>query len=491
VNEPQGPLFGELLVKLGLASSAQVAEALKLQEATGQRVGEALISLGYVRRQQLQKALAGALGLNDSYERPSFGELLIRLKHVTAEQLETARAQQAKDGRRLGEILVDLGFCSLKQVYEALALQDRPGYVAMEAESKKVDRTRVLVVDDSPFACAFVEEGLTTLGYEVHAFQDPLVALDAVHRLKPTIVLSDLEMPELDGAALCRRLKDGPARNIPVILLTANDAEVAKLTGLQSGADDYVNKATSMAELSARIQTIVRRTGATERMRKLFARYTSDAVVDEILKSGEIVLTGEKREATVLFADLRDFTAFAESLPPEEVVDVLNDVLARLADAVLTCGGTLDKFLGDGLMAVFGAPVKHADDALRAVQCAGMMMASMRELEAPRDPGPQTNRRLRPAAALRLGIGINTGQVVAGSFGSALRTEYTCIGDVVNVAARLCSAAQPREVLVGEATRERCGSDGKFEALPPLTVKGKSQPVALFRVLWETDLPRR
>ena len=109
-------------------------------------------------------------------------------------------------------------------------------------------------------------------------------------------------------------------------------------------------------------------------MRKLFARYTSDAVVDEILSAGEVVLTGEKREVTVLFADIRNFTALAETLPPEQVMGVLNEVLGRLADAVLTCGGTLDKFLGDGLMAVFGAPVAHETTRARAVRVPALQM---------------------------------------------------------------------------------------------------------------------
>jgi adenylate cyclase len=312
----------------------------------------------------------------------------------------------------------------------------------------------VVVVDDSPIACGVIEEGLTSRGYEVFCFQNPVEALEQIFKLKPSLVLSDLDMPELNGVELCMRLKSGPLRAMPVILLTANDSDRERVVGLRAGADDYVNKAASMDELAARIAGVTRRTGETERVRRLFARYTSDAVVDEIMKMGEVVLTGEKREATVLFADIRNFTGLAESLSPEKVVGVLNEVLGRLSDAVLTCGGTLDKFLGDGLMAVFGAPVKHDDDAMRAVQAAQMMMQSMAELAA------QGAKSGMPS--LELGVGINSGPVVAGNLGSARRTEYTCIGDSVNVAARLCALAGGGEILVGRRTVELVGNAGKF-----------------------------
>ena len=488
---PASPLlFGDLLQQLGLVTPRQLEEALALQALSGQRVGEALISLGYVTREQLQRALFEALGLGGAVEhRPQLGELLVGLKYLSPVQLEDALAHQQVDGRKLGELLVALGHCTYKQVYEALGIQGRVDGVrasrrldgreaqAASAADAGPPRRRVMVVDDSPLACAFVQQGLQTLGYDVVCFEDPFLGLEQVGHVQPSIVVSDLDMPGLDGVELCRRLKDGPGRGVPVIILTANDGEAERVRGLRAGADDYVNKLASMDELAARIESVVRRTGETERVRKLFARYTSDAVVEEILKSGEeVVLTGEKREVTVLFADLRNFTGLAESLPPEQTVGVLNAVLGRLADAVLTCGGTLDKFLGDGLMAVFGAPVRREDDALRALQAAKMMMASVEGMRAPGEGAP-----------LELGVGVNSGAAVVGNIGSAQRTEYTCIGDAVNVAARLCALAGPGEILVGQRTRElvaeRHGDPAWLEALPPVRLKGKAQPVPLYRAV--------
>jgi adenylate cyclase len=187
---------------------------------------------------------------------------------------------------------------------------------------------------------------------------------------------------------------------------------------------------------------------------------------------GDIVLTGEKREVTVMFVDIRSFTAFAESYEPEIVMSTLNDILGRLADAVLTCGGTVDKFLGDGLMALFGAPVARADDARWAVTCARQMIQAMAERN--RDATPR----------LEVGIGINTGAVIAGSLGNERRTDYTCIGDAVNVAARLCSLAGPNEILLGPVTAQQLGDTAGVTALAePVQLKGKTQRVPVFRAV--------
>jgi adenylate cyclase len=469
------PLFGDLLLQLSLVTEGQLQEGLALQSLTGQRVGEALVSLGYVTREQLQRALLHTLGVQseDALDRPRLGELLLGLKHIERPQLELALERQREDGRRLGEILVDQQWCTYEQVYEALALQNRGTRLRADPNGASASQRRVLVVDDSPLACSLVQQGLSAAGYEVFAYEDPFQALEEVFRLKPDIVLSDLQMPGIDGLELCRRLKDGPARAIPVIILTANDDEAVRVSGLRAGADDYVGKNASLDELAARIDSVLRRTGETERMRRLFARYTSDAVVEEVLKNpGEVILTGEKREVTVLFADIRAFTELSELLPPEQVVAILNEVLGRLADAVLTCGGTLDKFLGDGLMAVFGAPVRRPDDALRALQAARMMMQAVQSVARPMEGRP-----------LQLGIGINSGLAIVGNLGSAQRTEYTCIGDPVNVASRLCGLAGPGEVLVGERTRELLQNSARIEVLAPVRIKGKAQPVAVFKAL--------
>ncbi|MBS1150112.1 MAG: Adenylate cyclase [Myxococcaceae bacterium] len=473
--------FGDVLVSLGFVTRSQVQEALALQHLTGHRVGEALLSLGYITRAQLQRALSHALSAGNrvALDRPPLGEILVGLKYLEEPVLSSALEEQRQDGRRLGEVLVEQGLVTHQQIYEALGLQQRMMAQPDEVEAAPPETrdglrgVRVMVVDDSTLACNLVEQGLSILGYEVQSWQDPFLALEAVGTFKPNIVLTDLEMPGIDGAELCRRLKLGPSRALPVMILTANDEDVQRVGGLRAGADDYIHKGVSMDELAARMENILKRTNETDRIRRLFARYTSDAVVEEILKSGEVVLSGEKRDVTVLFADIRNFTSIAETYPPEQVMGLLNGVLGRLTDAVLAHGGTLDKFLGDGVMAVFGAPVAHDDDAARAVRAALQMMEAVRE----------QNISGEHVAPLELGIGINTGLVVAGSVGSARRTEYTCIGDAVNIAARLCSLAGGGEILVGASTAERAARAGwTSELLPPVRLKGKAQPVPLYRV---------
>lgn len=459
-------------------TESQVQEALALQPLSGARVGEALLSLGYLTRAQLQRALSMAVQRGDSVvlDRPPLGEILVGLRYVTEDQLQAALANQQRTGKRLGEQLVDEGIIDHKQLYEALGLQERmaprddaatPGSPAIAHNGR-----RVMVVDDSPLACSLVQDGLASRGYEVATFTDPFLALEQVDVAKPDLVLTDLDMPGIDGAEMCKRLKSGPRRSVAVIILTANDEDTERVSGLRAGADDYVHKGASMDELTARIETVLRRTSETERMRRLFARYTSDAVVEEVLRTGDVALSGEKRTVTVLFADIRNFTSFAESLPPEEVMRALNELLGRLTDVVLEWGGTLDKFLGDGLMAVWGAPVRHDDDTESAVSAALQMVEVVRERCAAHPEAPR----------LELGIGMNTGVVIAGSIGSARRTEYTCIGDTVNVASRLCSLAAPTEILVGEGTARALSHLAQLEPLPAVKVKGKREPVLLFRV---------
>lgn len=456
--------FGSLLLSLGFVSEAQLGEA-RASELAGRGIGEALLSLGYITRRQLQKVLSIALG-GSAVERPhtKLGEVLLELEHIDEGRLASVLEAQREEKKPLGELLVERGDCTYEEVFEALSTQQ----LRNEAESK---RTRVVLIDDSVIVCSFVSQGLEHLGYEVTAFNDPAGALETIEQSPPDVVITDLDMPKLDGAELCRRIKSGVAGHVPVIILTANESN-APVQGLKAGADDYVRKGTSMEELAARIDGMVQRSRATQRMRRLFARYTSDAVVEQVLQTGDVVLTGEKREVTVMFVDIRNFTSFAETFEPEVVMSTLNDILGRLADAVLAHGGTIDKFLGDGLMALFGAPVKRPDDAKLAVHCAREMLAAM------------AARNREADVKLEVGIGINTGTVVAGSLGNERRTDYTCIGDAVNVAARLCALAGPNEILMGAGTVQQLGEARGIESLEePLQLKGKTQRVPVFRAV--------
>ncbi|GIK37064.1 MAG: hypothetical protein BroJett011_08970 [Chloroflexota bacterium] len=208
-----------------------------------------------------------------------------------------------------------------------------------------------------------------------------------------------------------------------------------------------------------------------ERVKDLLGRYVSHQVAQQILAHGGLAVCAERREITVLFADIRGFTTFSEKLPPERVVALLNDYLAAMTDAVFKYDGTVDKFLGDGLMAIFGAPLSHKDEVCRAVACAQEMQTVFDQL--------RQKWRSEGLPDLGLGIGLNTGEAVVGSIGSVRRLDYTAIGDVVNTAQRLQSIAAGGQILLSAATRA-CLNGVAVESLGPKQVKGKREAIEVF-----------
>jgi adenylate cyclase len=207
----------------------------------------------------------------------------------------------------------------------------------------------------------------------------------------------------------------------------------------------------------------------------LFGRYVSPQVASEILNlanSDQLKLGGTKREVTVMFADMRGFTAMSEHMTPEEVVATLNKYLSVLIERVLDNDGMINKFAGDNIMAVWNAPPDQPDQALLAVKTAIEGQQAMESL--PQDEG-------KPK--VQFGIGINTGPAVAGNVGSEGRTEYTIIGDAVNLASRLCSNAPGGQVWIGPNTYERVKDAVEVEALEPQHFKGKAEPIPVYRAL--------
>jgi class 3 adenylate cyclase len=212
-----------------------------------------------------------------------------------------------------------------------------------------------------------------------------------------------------------------------------------------------------------------------EFIKSTFERYVSKPLAQQILKHrDELQLGGEEKEVTILFSDIRKFTSLAEGLPPSRVVEMLNDYFTRMIEIVGQNEGMVDKLMGDSVMALFGAPIALGNDSFRAVRCALEMQEAVTAFNQER-----TATGLPP---LTMGIGINTGPVVAGNIGSSMRMEYTVIGDNVNVAARLQGIAKPGEILISEATHAQVRDRIVGTPMDPMTLKGKRFPVGVYRI---------
>ncbi len=212
-------------------------------------------------------------------------------------------------------------------------------------------------------------------------------------------------------------------------------------------------------------------------VKDMFARYLSNELVDTIMQSPELVRPGgDKKQATIFFADIRGYTSFSETREPEYIIEVLNEYFTEAVEIIVNYRGYIDKFIGDAIMAVWGVPlVSEAEDAVNAVSCAVEIQERVRARDRSFFRGPASN--------LKVGIGLHTGQLVAGNLGSSRRMDYSVIGDTVNVAARLEGVAGAGDVVITEDTRDLIGDRFKLQQLKPVKVKGKAEPIHVFRVL--------
>ena len=310
----------------------------------------------------------------------------------------------------------------------------------------------ILVVDDNEINRDLLSRYLARLGHTVQAAPDGRRALEMIDSGAFDLVLLDIMMPELNGYQVLQHLKDSSNwRDLPVIMISALDEMDSVVRCIELGAADYLSKPFNPVLLRARVGACLekKRLRDLEKeqkrqlqelnaaldvrnrfIRQTFGRYLSDDIVETILEQPDgLKIGGEKRQATILMSDLRGFTSLSEGLPAEDVVAMVNIYLETMTDIILKYQGTIDEFIGDGILVIFGAPLQRPDDAQRAVACAVDMQLAMASVN-------DLNRQAgHPEVAL--GIGINTGPMVVGNIGSKKRMKYGVVGSNVNLTARI------------------------------------------------------
>ena len=361
---------------------------------------------------------------------------------------------------------------------------------------------RILVADDTPAAIRMLETRLRHEGYEVVVARDGEEALTMAHSTQPDLILLDVMMPRLDGIEVCRRLKGDRAFPFtPIVMVTAMSDTKDVVAGLEAGGDDYLVKPVDHHALSARVKSMLRikslhdtvqaqaneltqwnaslaarvasQLAELERVGRL-KRFFSPQVADLIVQGdADDPLASHRREVTVVFVDLRGFTAFAETAEPEEVMRVLREYHARLGAQVLAYEGTLERFTGDGMMIFFNDPVVVPNPVERALRRAVAMRESMEDLTA-------QWRRL--GFELQVSLGIAQGYATIGAIGFEGRLDYGAIGSVTNLASRLCTEAAPGQILISQRVHAEAGALVEAEPVGDLRLKGFQRPVAAYSV---------
>jgi adenylate cyclase len=355
---------------------------------------------------------------------------------------------------------------------------------------------RILVVDDNAANVDILCARLTAHGYELVTAADGEAALEAVRKHQPDLILLDVMMPRLDGIEVCRRLRADTAQPyIPIVLVTAKSDSKDVVAALEAGGDEYLTKPVDHTALVARVKSMLRikalhdtiqdwnrtleqrvqdQVAQLEQLGRL-KRFFSPQLAELILNGGtDDPLESHRREVTVVFLDLRGFTAFAETTEPEETMRVLREYHAAMGEVILAHEGTLERFAGDGMMVFFNDPVPIPDAPLRAVRMTLVMRERLTELTA---------KWRKRGFDLGFGAGIAQGYATIGKVGFEGRWDYGAIGTVTNLAARLCNEAKPGQILISQRVVGSLEDQIEVEPVGELQLKGLLKPVPSFNLL--------
>jgi len=335
---------------------------------------------------------------------------------------------------------------------------------------------KLLVVDDNEMNRLLLAKGLELQEHQVVTANDGQQALDLLRREAFDLVLLDIYMPVMDGFEVLEKMIADPSlRQIPVIMISASEELDSVVRCIERGAEDYLIKPPNPVLLRAQVNASLEKKRLRDQQRKLFRTFTTYEIADELLNQG-FTLGGKRVHATAMFCDVRNFTSIAESQDPEETISLLNALYALIFESIISHGGSINQIQGDGVMGIFGAPAKLENHAGQAVLSAIELTKHLKQFNA-EHAGTGTPH-------ITIGIGIATGKMVAGYAGTRDRATYTCIGDTVNLAARLEAHTKvaKKPILIDEFTQMDLPPGFNTTLLGPEVFKGKSMSVNVFAV---------
>jgi len=344
------------------------------------------------------------------------------------------------------------------------------------ASPRDAQTGQLLVVDDNRVNRLLLGRLLEQLGHTVSFAENGREALDTLRQRRVDLVLLDIEMPEMDGYQTLEALAaDQNLRYIPVVMMSSVEEVDSVARCIEMGAEDYLFKPVNPVLLKARVGSSLEKKRLRDQQRELFRKFATAEVADSLLTSG-LALGGKHVDATVMFCDIRSYTRITEALSPADTIELLNSYYTLMFDAIAGHGGIVNQVLGDGLMAIFGAPMPLADHRERAV-LAGLEMVEL-------VTGFNREQVLRGRMEIRVGIGIASGPVVAGFMGTQQRVTYTCVGDTTNLAAHLEAhtkvVGQP--ILIDENTKNGLGAGMRVESHGAVQFKTRSQTAQVYSV---------
>ncbi|HLF29323.1 MAG TPA: response regulator [Anaerolineae bacterium] len=347
-------------------------------------------------------------------------------------------------------------------------------------ESPKTGSPKLLIVDDLVDIRRLLRAWAEMEGYQPLEAGNGNQAVEIALSEKPEVIIMDIMMPGKDGLTAIKEIRQAdPITGI--VVLTAYGTEQRAVQAMRVGADDYMHKPFDATELRVKLASVLQKQHLRienqrlqSRLNNILEHFMPRSVIDQLMSAPDMPqLGGVRQSVSVLFADIRGFSIYAEQTDPETLVATVNRYLGVATDAILKHSGTIDKYLGDGLLAIFNSPIRYEDHALRAVRAACDIRRNVEVLNA----SPE-------GRGLQYGVGVHTGEAVIGNIGTPELMNFTAVGESVNLCKQIEEITGPGQIAVSRATVTEIGPDRLLlRAMPPMTVKGRSEPAEVFEVL--------